>query len=114
MDTRLRSLKKRVESLPDDIYALRAYTRALEQSLGERPLSPERDSEWGDEHVLLLNSGVELRHDADRSYFRIFDPVAGVEIVHWNADELAEDPATVVGAMLEWLAAAPSFHDTEE
>lgn len=59
------------------------------------------DNDYGDECVIKLANGNEIRTDAfpeDVSYVRVVEN--GKEIGYWTVDEVAEDPALVLGAIL--------------
>lgn len=59
------------------------------------------DTEYGDECVVKLSNGREMRTPAypeDCSYVRIVQE--GFELAYWVSDEWADDPEVVMGAII--------------
>ncbi len=88
---------------------------AIDQSLSpaERShLKANLGNTYGEEAAVVAQNGFELRYDTQGevlTYVRVCDPV-GRETAYWDAEEWAEDPQLVMGAILGALtrgAAAP-------
>lgn len=69
-----------------------------------RPLTTPVDHEYGDECVLTLTNGYQVRTDTyehapqGATYVRVLDP-DGKMVGYWVYTEWAEDPMLVMGAI---------------
>jgi len=103
MDLRLQLLKRQAASGGE--MELRAYVAALERVLmGGEPEAPlcQFDPEYGDEAVLQLINGREVRtapYPEEVSYIRVVEAETGREIAYWSIDEIEEDAPEVLGAI---------------